>query len=376
MGIGTSSVDPSARLQVDATNKGFLPPRVVLQGTNDAQLTNPSSPRITSPATGLLVYNTATAGSGATAVTPGFYYYDGAKWQRIINQQPDATISFNQNTPTTGGVVFTPNIQNSTDYIYVSSTNSSQWTYNGSAYVTYTPPPSTPWMLSSGTSDAGSNKTGGIYRSGRVAIGGATTPNATLDLRTSPTSTSDPGAGYLGVGTTSSAANTVGAGAIRYNTSSGGVLQYSNGAAWNTLSSNVQKSLVSGYFDAGTYSHTYYGDLAATEVVDVNSDFASSTFTAPRTGYYTFTATISSNNVNDIIVNGTWELQVVPSVGAGMVSRYLSPAACTNYVATVTGAYTVQLTAGATVKFKVFNWTGSQKTLAAADYNRFSIVEN
>jgi hypothetical protein len=369
VGIGTSNVNTSARLQVDATNKGFLPPRVTLTGTADAST-------ISTPATGLLVYNTATAGTSPSNVTPGFYYYDGAKWQRIINQQPDATVSFNTADPNTGSPTFTPSNAASTDFIYVSSVNNSQWTWNGSAYVTYVPPPSTPWMLSGGTSDAGSNKTGGIYRSGRVAIGGATTPNATLDLRTSPTSTSDPGAGYLGVGTTSSAANTVGAGAIRYNTSSGGVLQYSNGAAWNTLSSNVQKSLVSGYFDAGTYSHTYYGDLAATEVVDVNSDFASSTFTAPRTGYYTFTATISSNNVNDIIVNGTWELQVVPSVGAGMVSRYLSPAACTNYVATVTGAYTVQLTAGATVKFKVFNWTGSQKTLAAADYNRFSIVEN
>jgi hypothetical protein len=69
-------------------------------------------------------------------------------------------------------------------------------------------------------------------------------PNAWLDIRTSPTSTSDPGAGLLGVGTTSSTAASAGAGAIAYSTSSGGVLQYSNGTSWNTLSSTVQKAHV------------------------------------------------------------------------------------------------------------------------------------
>ena len=166
VGIGTSTPHTSAQLQVgaDANNtKGFLPPRVSLTATDVAG-------PVSTPATGLLVYNTATAGTSPNNVTPGFYYYDGSKWQRIINQQPDATISFNQNTPTTSGVVFTPNTPNSTDYIYVSSTNNSQWTWNGSAYVTYTPPASTPWYLSTGTSDAGSNKTGSIYRSGNVGI--------------------------------------------------------------------------------------------------------------------------------------------------------------------------------------------------------------
>lgn len=227
VGIGTNSPSSSAQLEVKSTTKGFLSPRVSLTATNLA------SP-ITSPATGLLVFNTATAGTSPNNVTPGFYYYDGSKWQRIINQQPDATVSFNTSNPNTGSPTFTPNTPASTDYIYVSSVDNSQWTYNGSTYVTYTPPASTPWYLSSGTSDAGSNKTGAIYRSGMVGIGGGTTPNATLDIRTSPTSTSDPGSGYLGIGTTTTAANTAGAGAVRYSTTSGGILQYSNGSAWNT----------------------------------------------------------------------------------------------------------------------------------------------
>lgn len=58
--------DASAMLDVSATNKGLLIPRIALTGTTDATT-------IASPATSLLVYNTATAGS----VTPGYYYNSG-----------------------------------------------------------------------------------------------------------------------------------------------------------------------------------------------------------------------------------------------------------------------------------------------------------
>ncbi len=204
-------------------------------------------------------------------------------------------MEFDKATPTSDGVVFTPNTPASKDSIYVSTVDNSQWTYNGSAYVTYTPPASTPWYLSSGTKDAGSNKTSSIYRSGKVAIGGSTTPNATLDIRTTPTSTSDPGAGYIGIGTaTSTAANTAGAGAIRYSTSSGGILQYSNGSDWNTLSSSVQKSIVTGYFSGS--SGTGLRVLTCTETQDRNNDFSNSVFTAPRTGLYLVTANLMTSS--------------------------------------------------------------------------------
>jgi hypothetical protein len=175
VGIGTSSPSASAQLEVNSSSKGFLPPRVTLTGTADVTT-------IASPATGLLVYNTATAGTSPSNVTPGYYYYDGAKWQRIINQQPDATVEFDRATPTTAGVVFTPNTPASKDYVYVSTVDNSQWTYNGSTYVTYTPPASTSWYLSGGTSDAGSNKTGTVYRTGSVGIGATTTPAASAML--------------------------------------------------------------------------------------------------------------------------------------------------------------------------------------------------
>lgn len=69
-GIGTTTPDASAKLEVAATNKGFLPPRVALTATNAA------SP-ITSPANGLMVFNTVTAGTNPYQVVPGYYYWDG-----------------------------------------------------------------------------------------------------------------------------------------------------------------------------------------------------------------------------------------------------------------------------------------------------------
>ncbi len=78
-GIGTTTPDASARLEVAATNKGFLPPRVSLSATNSA------SP-ITSPATGLVIFNTATAGTTPNNVLPGYYYWDGSKWNGLVDQ--------------------------------------------------------------------------------------------------------------------------------------------------------------------------------------------------------------------------------------------------------------------------------------------------
>lgn len=78
VGIGTSNPNSSAQLEVSSGTKGFLPPRVALTALNAAT-------PVTSPATGLLVYNTASAGTSPNNVTPGFYYWDGSSWQRIYN---------------------------------------------------------------------------------------------------------------------------------------------------------------------------------------------------------------------------------------------------------------------------------------------------
>lgn len=65
--------DNSAMLDVKSNTKGFLPPRVALTAVNVA------SP-VTTPANGLLVYNTATAGTAPNNVVPGNYYWNGTRW--------------------------------------------------------------------------------------------------------------------------------------------------------------------------------------------------------------------------------------------------------------------------------------------------------
>jgi hypothetical protein len=82
-GIGTTTPSPSAKLEVASTNQGFLPPRIALTATNAA------SP-VTSPATGLLVYNTATAGTAPNNVVPGFYYWKGTLWVRLNGPSDNA----------------------------------------------------------------------------------------------------------------------------------------------------------------------------------------------------------------------------------------------------------------------------------------------
>ncbi len=75
-----SSANSSAMLEVKSANKGLLIPQVALTGVNDATT-------ITTPATSLLIYNTATV----TGVTPGYYYNSGTSgspvWERFITDK-------------------------------------------------------------------------------------------------------------------------------------------------------------------------------------------------------------------------------------------------------------------------------------------------
>ncbi len=71
-----AAADASAMLDVTNTTKGMLLPRVALTARNSAA-------PVTTPATSLLVYNTATAGAGANTVTPGYYYWNGTLWTRL-----------------------------------------------------------------------------------------------------------------------------------------------------------------------------------------------------------------------------------------------------------------------------------------------------
>jgi trimeric autotransporter adhesin len=77
VGIGTTTPNASAILDITASNKGLLIPRVSLLSTTDV-ITIPS------PMLSLLVANINAAGSGATAVTPGYYYWNSSKWVQLV----------------------------------------------------------------------------------------------------------------------------------------------------------------------------------------------------------------------------------------------------------------------------------------------------
>lgn len=82
-GIGTTTPHASAKLEVAATDKGFLPPRVTLNSVTDAST-------IPSPATGLLVYN-----NGSVGLQAGYYYWNGASWATIATaSSPNQTVDY------------------------------------------------------------------------------------------------------------------------------------------------------------------------------------------------------------------------------------------------------------------------------------------
>lgn len=82
-GFGTSNPDPSSVIDMVANDKGVLLPRVALTNLND-------NATITSPADYLTVMNTASAGTGNAAVSPGYYYWLNNQWNAVSSssQQP------------------------------------------------------------------------------------------------------------------------------------------------------------------------------------------------------------------------------------------------------------------------------------------------
>lgn len=78
-GIGTTTPDASAKLDVSSLTQGFLPPRVTLTSVNDITTIKNSAGVSIIPATGLLVYNTGTN----PGLAAGYYYWNGNAWATI-----------------------------------------------------------------------------------------------------------------------------------------------------------------------------------------------------------------------------------------------------------------------------------------------------
>jgi len=79
IGNNPGTITPSAVLELEKANQGLLITRIALLGATD-------NSTISNPANSLLIYNTATAGTGGNAVSPGFYYWDSslARWKGLL----------------------------------------------------------------------------------------------------------------------------------------------------------------------------------------------------------------------------------------------------------------------------------------------------
>ncbi|MEX2349935.1 MAG: hypothetical protein WD554_03570 [Flavobacteriaceae bacterium] len=80
VGIGTVTPDPSSILDISATDKGILIPRVDLGDPSTSNV-------ITNPVKSLMVWNTDAANDGANE---GFYFYTGSDWNVLNNDECEA----------------------------------------------------------------------------------------------------------------------------------------------------------------------------------------------------------------------------------------------------------------------------------------------
>ena len=99
VGINIANPDSSTALDINSSDKGFLMTKVALTGSDDLTTITPS------PTTGLIVYNTATAGGAGVDVVPGFYYFDGTSWRRFYTQ--GYTMSYDQTAEVTASTTNT-----------------------------------------------------------------------------------------------------------------------------------------------------------------------------------------------------------------------------------------------------------------------------
>jgi hypothetical protein len=135
VGINTDGSAPnaSAMLDVKNPNKGLLVPRVTLTGTGDVTT-------IPSAATSLLVYNTTAAGTGGSAVIPGYYYWNGTAWLQLATSVRDVADEFSATGAQTGFTLTQTPSTNSKVKMYVNGIRISNTAYTISVNtLTYIP---------------------------------------------------------------------------------------------------------------------------------------------------------------------------------------------------------------------------------------------
>lgn len=214
MSLGGSAPDASSLLDLSSiSNKGFRVPQVSLTSTTVAT-------PVASSATGNIVYNTATAGSGATAVTPGHYYWDGSQWVRLDNLEsapmaasavtlPDPSmivVAAPQGFSTSPGTPIADNTAFNTNLVVsgvsgtttnVTCTINLTHTWDSDLYIFLTSPTGQIIELSTNNGGSGDNYTNTVFSdagatnitAGATPFTGTFRPEGTLTAAIAPTST-------------------------------------------------------------------------------------------------------------------------------------------------------------------------------------------
>lgn len=107
IGIGTTT--PNGALDINSSTQGLIVPRVALTACNaTSPIINPNGGSIVE---GTIVYNTATNGVSPNDVVPGFYFWNGASWNKITTQSspenPNWSINGNYSTNATNNFIGT-----------------------------------------------------------------------------------------------------------------------------------------------------------------------------------------------------------------------------------------------------------------------------
>lgn len=233
VGIGTSTPAASAKLEVNSSNKGFLPPRVALTSTSDVVT-------IASPVTGLLVYCTGLGG-----LTAGYYYWNGNLWVRIDGvPYIGATSAVNL-----GGHDLTVN------GLTVGLGSGSQTSNTANGFKALFNNTTGSYNTAIGYAALYNNTTGiGNEASGNNALYTNTTGNSNTANGSGALYLNTTGSGNTATGNSSLYSNTIGI----YNTANGtGALAVNNTGSWNTAtgynalySSTIANSNTANGFDA------------------------------------------------------------------------------------------------------------------------------
>lgn len=147
--VGIGNTNPKAALDVTSTNDGLLIPRVALTATNIATINTPTISEI--------IYNTATSVTGPNQVTPGFYYWDGVLWLKVVTGS-GAPVTSNNWTTTGNSGTTSINFIGTTDVqplkIFTSNTERLRILANGQVAIN-DPAPAATDLVSAKTSTTG-----------------------------------------------------------------------------------------------------------------------------------------------------------------------------------------------------------------------------